>query len=176
MLFIAALMILPGCGSSNAKGGNNSLLAGAPEWVRKSGYGNSDKICAAVGMDTSADTITDDLDYATDRARTELGKQLGIVIKAVHKDYRAKTKGQGMRDDEEKVVDASIGEVNNITVSGSQRVDAWDNGKQLYALVCIDFAKFANAIKDMKNMSEELKAAITERAEKEWDELRNRDK
>ena len=175
-LVFAIALILSACSSTPKNEGDSSesLLSNAPAWVKNSGKSDGKNICAAVGMDTSEETITDDLDFATNRARTELARQTGVVINASFKDEREKAKTNGQRGGQEAIIDAAIQDVNNKLVAFSTRQDAWDNGKQLYVLVCIETEKFLDLVKSMQNMDEETYTHVFERATKQWDELRKR--
>jgi len=171
LVFVLAL-VMSSCGSAPQK---KSKIDLGPDFAKGSKYWPANKICAAYGQDTTPETVNTDIDDATQSGRVELAREMKVVVNAVHKDYHEKLKAKGGRYDEAAIVDASVSQVIDVTVSGSERVDADTtlNGDvdMVWVLVCIDREKFINAIKNAQDLSEALKDEILERATNEWDEL-----
>ncbi len=173
LVFVLAL-VMASCGSASAPQKKSKIDLG-PDFAKGSKYWPANKICAAYGQDTTPETVNTDIDDATQSGRVELAREMKVVVNAVHKDYHEKLKAKGGRYDEAAIVDASVSQVIDVTVSGSERVDADTtlNGDvdMVWVLVCIDREKFINAIKNAQDLSEALKDEILERATNEWDEL-----
>ena len=179
-VFVFTLIVmLSACGSSPQTGEQattrKSILdKDTPLWVRTQEHSDGQKVCAAEGQDTTEDTIMEGMNYAEDGARIKLGKSMESIVNAEYDDYSRKVKAQGGRDDERVIETAGIAQTLNQLVAGARRVDAWDDGKRVWVLVCIDTEKFDAAIKSMNAMSEGLKEAVVQRAHNKWEELRKR--
>lgn len=179
VLFLTLIAIISACGSSPQTGEQatkrKSILdKDTPIWVRTMEHADGSKVCAVDGQDTTEDSIMEDMNYAEDGARTKLGKSMETIVNASYEDYSKKMKASGNRYDERNIETAGIADTLNQVVAGAKRVDAWDNGKSVWVLVCIETEKFDAAIKNMNSMSEGLKEAVTQRAHNKWEELRKR--
>ena len=180
LLFVVTIMTVA-CGSSPQTGEQattrKSILdKDTPIWVRTQEHSDGQKICAAEGQDTTEDTIMEDMNYAEDGARIKLAKSMESIVNAEYDDYSRKIEANGGRDDERVIETAGISQTLNQMVAGARRVDAWDDGKRVWVLVCIETEKFDAAIKNMNSMSEALKEAVVKRAHNKWEELRQRSK
>ena len=74
-------------------------------------------------------------------------------------------------NDEQHIVDVSK-QITDTTLSGTEPKDSWisDSGT-LYILMCADIEKFKDAVSKMGQLSESVRKAVVERADKAFDEL-----
>ena len=152
---------------------------GAPDWVTK-GCGiyfkakGTPMICGVGSVGGSRNISLMRID-ATARARTELARSLQVKVKAMLKDYQATTTGGQdfgtSAADEQNIVDVSK-QITDMTLSGTELEDTWPspNGT-FYALVAMDVDKFKGAISKMGNLSDSVRKAVEERADKAFGEL-----
>jgi hypothetical protein len=152
---------------------------GAPDWVTK-GCGTYYKakgtpmICGvgSVGGSRNPSIMRS---TAEGRARTELARSLQVKVKAMLKDYQATTTGGQdfgtSAADEQHVVDVSK-QITDMTLSGTELVDTWvsPNGT-FYALVTMDVEKFKDSVSKMNNLSDSVRKAVEQRADKAFGEL-----
>ena len=174
VLVLVLSLVMSACGSAPQNGNEpqkKGKISLGPDFTKGSKYWPSGKICASAGENASEESIDQDLDYTTQEARKELARQMGVVVNAVYKDYNRKLTAKGGKSDEGAKVDVSIQRVSDMMVSGSDRYDADTTDSMVWVLVCFDKDKFRDAIKNSKDLSEELKEEIMERATNEWDEL-----
>ncbi|MBR6244058.1 LPP20 family lipoprotein [bacterium] len=173
---ITALMCLFvfSCGSSQKTPGNalKDEFKGAPKWVLSPSSG--DAICAT-GSAGSTRNPQMARTAATGRARTELTRQLDLKVQSMLKDYQSTTTGGEefgtAANDEQHIVDVSK-QITDTTLSGTEQKDAWisDSGT-MYVLVCMEVEKFKGTINSMSQLSEGIRKAVTERADKAFKEL-----
>jgi hypothetical protein len=112
---------------------------------------------------------------ATARARTELARSLQVKVKAMLKDYQATTTGGQdfgtAAADEQHIVDVSK-QITDMSLSGTEVEDTWiSQSGTFYALVAMDVDKFKNAVSKMNNLSESVRKAVEDRAQKSFEEL-----
>ena len=152
---------------------------GAPDWVTKgcSVYYKEKKtptICG-VGSVGGSRNVSLMRSTATARARTELARSIEVKVRAMLKDYQATTTGGQdfgtSAADEQNIVDVSK-QITNMTLSGTELADTWisPNGT-FYALVTMDVDKFKDTISKMGNLSDSVRKAVEERADKAFGEL-----
>lgn len=155
-------------------------MDGAPVWVIKGcatylkGTKDNKNIC---GVGSMGGTRNPSLarTAAEGRARTELARSLQAMVMAMLKDYQATTTGGQefgtAAADEQHVVDVSK-QITDMTLSGTELIDSWisKNGTY-YALVVMNVDKFKDSISKMKNLSESVRQAVIERADKAFGEL-----
>lgn len=159
----------------------NHEFSGAPDWVTKncSCYNNKDKkatpaICG-VGSIGGSRNVSLMRTTATARARTELARSLQVKVKAMLKDYQGSTTGGEnfgtSAADDQFVVDVSK-QITYTTLSGTELVDTWisPNGTY-YVLVVMNVDKFKDAISKMSNLSDSVRKAVEERADKAFEDL-----
>ena len=154
-------------------------LKGAPDWVTKScgiyyKAKGTPMICG-VGSVGGSRNVSLMRSSATARARTELARSLQVKVKAMLKDYQATTTGGQdfgtSAADEQNIVDVSK-QITDTTLSGTELEDTWisPNGT-FYALVAMDVDKFKGAISKMGSLSDSVRKAVEERADKSFGEL-----
>ncbi|MBO4698907.1 LPP20 family lipoprotein [bacterium] len=178
LVFVAAL-IMVACGSSNKKENTpkNAMAAefeGAPKWVMIGGSGSSQEICT-VGSTGGTRNPSLAKNAAVGKGRDELSRMLNVKVQSMLKSYMSTTTGGEeygtAANDEQHIVDVSK-QITDQTLSGTEQKDAWiSNSGTFYALVCMDVNKFSGAIQNMGQLSENIRKAVVERAEKAFDEL-----
>jgi hypothetical protein len=152
---------------------------GAPDWVTKScgtyyKTKGTPMICG-VGSVGGSRNVSLMRTAAEARARAELARSLQVKVKAMLKDYQATTTGGQdfgtSAADEQHVVDVSK-QITDMTLSGTELVDTWvsPNGT-FYALVAMDVEKFKGAVSKMNNLSDSVRKAVEQRADKAFGEL-----
>jgi hypothetical protein len=152
---------------------------GAPDWVTKGcgAYYKAKKtpmICG-VGSVGGSRNVSLIRDTAAARARTDLARSLEVKVKAMLKDYQATTTGGQdfgtSASDEQNIVDVSK-QITDMTLSGTEIEETWitPNGT-FYALVAMDVEKFKGAVSKMTNLSQSVRKAVEERADKAFEEL-----
>lgn len=185
VLALAALSV-SGCAKHPPKPkapgeGFASEMAGAPDWITKNCetyWGKKakmdGKVCA-VGSVGGTRNITMARQGAVARARTEIARTLEVRVAAMLKDYQATvTGGEGFgmeASDEQYIVDVSK-QITQLNLSGTELVETWisPNGT-VFALVVLDVEKFKDIVNKATNLSEAVRKAVVERAEKAFQEL-----
>ena len=156
-------------------------LANAPDWVTRgcsAFWGDQDKnpskLCG-VGSAGGSRNHSLMITAAEGRGRTAIARSLDLHVKAMLKDYQATTTGgeeYGTHAaDEQHVVDVSK-QLTDIDLVGVERQDMWISPSgQVYVLMVYDASKFQDAVSGMKNLSENIRKAVIERADASFKEL-----
>lgn len=156
-------------------------LDGAPGWATKDcavyaqEKGEKPKLC---GVGSSAGTRNYSLarSAAETRARAALAASLEAKVKRMVKDYQATTTGGEnfgtAAADEQHVEDVSK-QVTNMTLSGTRVEDTWisPHDGTCFVLMVLDTEAFKDAVGRMQTLSEGLRKAIVERADRAFREL-----
>jgi hypothetical protein len=91
------------------------------------------------------------------------------------KDYSATTTGGGQYGksaEDAQHLEATSRQVAEETLSGSEMIDTWtSNSGTVYTLVAVKVDKFKGLVSGMKGLSEEIRKAVVDRAEKAFQEL-----
>lgn len=182
LVFVLALGGLAlGCGPSDdkeeVKGALNAELVGAPQWVLMGCAqlgGDQTPICG-VGSFSGTRNISIARSGAIGRARTDLARNLQVKVKALYKDYQATTTGGEdfgtAANDEQHVVDVSK-QITKTTLSGTAVAATWmSQTGTLWVLVKLDPEAFSKALSGMKQLDENVRRAIVERANEAFKEL-----
>ena len=172
---IVFLMVLAACGSTDKKTDNavKNEFDGAPKWVLGSSS-TAQQICG-VGSAAGSRNVSMMRTTAMGRGRTEIARMLELKVQSMLKDYQATTTGGEefgtAANDEQHVVDVAK-QITDLTLSGTEQKESWisDSGT-LYMLMCADLEKFKNTVNSMSQLSESVRKAVTERADKAFDEL-----
>lgn len=178
---VAALIVAFGCannGSSPRETMPNEF-AGAPNWVIEGcrsyvGEPTPTKLCG-VGSFKGSNNISLARTAAMARGRTEIARSLGVKVRSMLKDYQATTTGGEafgeQASDEQHVVDVSK-QITDISLTGTEIQDTWisDSGTY-YTLMVLDVEKFEESVSGMQRLSENVRRAITERAEAAFADL-----
>ena len=150
-------------------------LNGAPVWVRTGRPEGSKEVCG-IGSVGGSRNISLMRTAAEGRARTDIARALKVKVISMLKDAQTTQTGGAdfgaAANDEQYIQDVSE-QVTNHAIAGSELRDTWvsPNGN-FYALVCMDADKFKSQLNAMSQLNETLREAITNRAEKAFDELR----
>jgi hypothetical protein len=179
LIFIVSvifLMVLTACGSADKKGSANvakNEFDGAPDWVLGSSS-TAQQICG-VGSAAGSRNVSMMRTTAMQRGRTEISRMLEIKVQAMLKDYQATTTGGEdfgkAANDEQHIVDVAK-LITDTTLSGTEQKKTWNSDSgTYYVLMCADIEKFKDSVNNMSQLSESVRKAVTERADKAFDEL-----
>lgn len=175
MMFAVALM-MAACGSADKKGTGDAVkneFEGAPKWVLGSSS-TATQICG-VGSAAGSRNVSMMRTAAMGRGRTEIARMLELKVQSMLKDYQSTTTGGEdfgkAANDEQHIVDVAK-QITDINLSGTEQKETWisDSGT-LYVLMCADLEKFKNTVNSMSQLSESIRKAVVERADKAFDEL-----
>jgi hypothetical protein len=176
-----ALVFTSSCASSQPPPKvEKSEFDGAPKWVTQGcsaywGEKKGEKKICGVGSATGTRNISLARTAAQGRARTEIARSLQVQVQSMLKDYQATTTGGQefgkSASDEQHIVDVSK-QITDTTLAGTEQVDTWisPNGT-MWVLVALDVEGFKGAIQKMGQLSESVRKAVVERADKAFDEL-----
>ena len=179
LIFIVSvifLMVLTACGSADKKGSANvakNEFDGAPDWVLGSSS-TAQQICG-VGSAAGSRNVSMMRTTAMQRGRTEISRMLEIKVQAMLKDYQATTTGGEdfgkAANDEQHIVDVAK-LITDTTLSGTEQKKTWNSDSgTYYVLMCADIEKFKDSVNKMNQLSESVRKAVTERADKAFDEI-----
>lgn len=179
----AVLFTCGGCGGTKAKTPATVIaneFDGAPCWVTKGGscYGkDGDKAKYVWGVGSVGGTRNTGLarESALGRARTDIARSLQTRVWAMLKDYQSTTTGGEefgkSAADEQHIVDVSK-QITDLTLSGTEMVDSWiSNSGTFWALARLDVEGFKDAVGRMNQLSESVRQAVVQRADKAFEEL-----
>lgn len=151
----------------------------APDWVTAPSKYRKDvddqKVVCGEGSVGGTANMNMAQSGAAGRARTALARTLETKIKAMLKDYQATTTGGEQfgeaASDEQHIVDASK-QITETTLSGTEVSETWiSSTSTLHSLVCLNVERFKGIVSGMKDLNEQIRVAVVERAEQAWDEL-----
>lgn len=176
MVFVAAA-IFTACGSSEEKKNTGSAvkneLEGAPDWVM--GNENTSKQICGVGSAAGTRNASLARTAAMGRGRTEIARTLQVQVKSMLKDYQSTTTGGeafGQAANDEQHIEDVSKQITDTTLTGSELRKTWiSNPGTLYVLMCIDLQKFKDALNNMTQLNEQVRAAVVERADKAFEAL-----
>jgi ribosomal protein S20 len=152
-----------------------SEFAGAPEWVLQGcnaywGDGGGARICG-VGDAKIGSSMSIARTKATSRARTEISRTLETRVKNMIKDFQEEvTDGESEMTAEQ--FSSTTVSLSKTTLNGTQVEQTWVSpSNQLYILVVLDVEAFENSVREMNEMSDQLRTFIESRARKSFEEL-----
>jgi hypothetical protein len=179
-----AVLVGSGCAGTRPKPAATVVreeLAGAPCWVAKGGscYFKNDaeraKYICGVGSVGGTRNVGLAREAAMGRARTEIARSLAVRVTSMLKDYQATTTG-GVEfgtsaADEQHITNVSK-QITDMTLSGTEIVDSWTSDSGSYYTLCrLDVDGFKDAVRRMKDLSESVRQAVVDRADKAFEEL-----
>ena len=176
VISVLLLLVLSACGSADKKGTGNAVkneFDGAPKWVL--GSSSTAKEICGVGSAAGSRNVSMMRTTAMGRGRTELARMLELKVQSMLKDYQSTTTGGEdfgkAANDEQHIVDVAK-QITDTTLSGTEQKESWisDSGT-LYVLMCSDIEKFKSMVDSMSQLSESVRKAVTERADKAFEEL-----
>ncbi|HNW83587.1 MAG TPA: LPP20 family lipoprotein [bacterium] len=176
LVFVASILV-SGCGSSEEKKNTGSAvkneLEGAPDWVM--GNENTSKQICGVGSAAGTRNASLARTAAMGRGRTEIARTLQVQVKSMLKDYQSTTTGGeafGQAANDEQHIEDVSKQITDTTLTGSELRKTWiSNPGTLYVLMCIDLQKFKDALSNMTQLNEQVRAAVVERADKAFEAL-----
>lgn len=176
---ISLSTLFAACASETPAVGKKPTLASLkpPEWVIKGGGAFKDSNGRAFyGVGSAAGIANYSLQRtaADNRARNDLAKVFEFYTKSLMKDYAASTTaGDFKASAEEQNVEQAIKTVTDAVLSGVQIVDHWEHADrdELFSLARLDLAAFKENFDRHKELSEEVRKAVKERADKLHEEL-----
>lgn len=183
--FVVALcLVLPplsGC-ASKQKGISSEVyqdFKDAPDWFREDCNAylkkGKDEIICGVGIFKGSRNIALAKSAAENRARTNIARALQTQIKAMFKDYQSTTTGGeefGQAAADEQYVEDVSKQITDMTLSGT-RLEKWWVSKSgvTYVLMVLDMENFGAQLSRMKDLNEQLRRQIIDRADKAFREL-----
>jgi hypothetical protein len=109
------------------------------------------------------------------RGRTEIARTLQVQVKSMLKDYQSTTTGGeafGQAANDEQHIEDVSKQITDTTLTGSELRKTWiSNPGTLYVLMCVDLQKFKDALSNMSQLNEQVRAAVVERADKAFEAL-----
>ena len=170
------LLIFQACSSGLPK---RMTLAetNAPEWILKGGGAYDDSIGKAfygVGSSSGINNFSLQRSASDDRARNDLAKTFEFYTKSLTQDYMASTTvGNFEANSEEQMVETGIKTITSATLTGVQIIDHWEHPyrNQLYSLARLDLQKFKQNLDQYKQLSESVRKAVKDRADKLHEKL-----
>ena len=184
-LFAMAVAVLAGGGCAGTKPKPPATvvkqeLAGAPCWVAKGGgcyFKEAERAKYICGVGSVGGTRNVGLarEAAMGRGRTEIARSLSVRVASMLKDYQATTTGGAefgtSAADEQHITDVSK-QITDMTLSGTEIVDSWISDSGTYYARCrLDVEGFKDAVRRMASLSESVRQAVVERADKAFEEL-----
>ena len=171
------ILLLSSCGTTDKKETNNIIkqeFDGAPQWV----IGNAStpsQICG-VGSAAASRNVSMMRTTAMQRGRTEISKIIGTKVSAVLTDYSSKTissnESQKSVSSERQIEDISK-QITESVLSGSEQKDQWTSNSSgtLYVLMCTDVEKFKEIVKNMSQISKNIRNVVSETADEAFNEI-----
>jgi hypothetical protein len=155
-------------------------LAGAPCWVTRGGgcyFKEAERAKYICGVGSVGGTRNVGLarEAAMGRARTEIARSLAVRVTSMLKDYQATTTG-GVEfgtsaADEQHITDVSK-QITDMTLSGTEIVDSWTSDSGTYYALCrLNVDGFKDTVRRMTALSESVRQAVVDRADKAFEEL-----
>ena len=175
---LAALMLTSGCGSKEVTPDEQlpNDFAGAPEWVLQGcgSYWEDDdegaRICG-VGDATIGTSLSIARTKAGARARAEISRTLESKVQNMIKDYQEQVSDGEAEMTAEQFTTTTV-TLSKATLNGTTQERQWvSNSGQLYALYALDSEVFNNSLREMDQMSEQLRRFIESRSAKSFQEL-----
>ena len=148
-----------------------------PEWVMKDSGAFDDsngKAFYGVGSASGIKNYSLQRTAADDRARNNLAKVFEFYTKSLTKDYMASTtSGDFTATSEEQNVEVAIKTITSATLTGVLIIDHWEHPgrNELFSLARLDLVSFKQNLDQHKELAQEVREAIKERADKLHEEL-----
>tara|TARA_Y100001934_G_C12176345_1_gene689232 strand:+ start:194 stop:787 length:594 start_codon:yes stop_codon:yes gene_type:complete len=146
-----------------------------PEWVNK-GSGafknTNDKVFYGVGLADNMQNLSLQRTTADDRAIANLATQIRSVVKRLKKEYESIT-GAGKDTTERVNLDNAMKLLVSETVNGAKIIDHWEHPVKnvLYALARVELKTLQKQIETRKELSDESRNVIKQKAEKLHEEM-----
>ncbi|UCG52847.1 MAG: LPP20 family lipoprotein [Candidatus Latescibacterota bacterium] len=178
-LALGLLVVLSNCGTPAPKLKGAQIareFEGAPCWVIEAcdcSKKTRGMICGVGAMTGTANPALA-RNSATARATTNIARSLQIHVESWLRDYQATVTGDDEFNvaaaDEQVVIDTAK-QITDVTLSGVEIVETWiSKTGTLYVLAALDTEGFSDSVGRIQNLSEEIRRAVIERAERAWSE------
>ena len=174
---ILLLTILSACSSTPETTKTTMGEYEPPEWVMKSSGAFEDsngKAFYGVGSASGIKNYSLQRTAADDRARNDLAKVFEFYTKSLTKDYMASTTtGDFTATSEEQNVEVALKTVTSATLTGVLIIDHWEHPgrNELFSLARLDLISFKKNLDKHKELSNKVREAIKERADKLHEEM-----
>jgi len=174
---LATVVAMAGCGKDVTTPDEQlpNEFAGAPSWVLEGcgAYWDDDdgaRLCG-VGDAKIGRSMSIARTKATSRGRAEIGRTLETKVKSMIKDFQEQvTDGESEMTAEQFSSTTVL--LSKSTLNGTSIQETWiSQTNQLYILVALDIESFENSVREMDEMSSQLRAFIEARARKSFTEL-----
>jgi hypothetical protein len=174
---LATVVAMAGCGKDVTTPDEQlpNEFAGAPAWVLEGcgAYWDDDdgaRLCG-VGDAKIGRSMSIARTKATSRGRAEIGRTLETKVKSMIKDFQEQvTDGESEMTAEQFSTTTVL--LSKSTLNGTSIQETWiSQTNQLYILVALDIESFENSVREMDEMSSQLRAFIEARARKSFTEL-----
>ncbi len=174
---LATVVAMAGCGKDVTTPDEQlpNEFAGAPTWVLEGcgAYWDDDdgaRLCG-VGDAKIGRSMSIARTKATSRGRAEIGRTLETKVKSMIKDFQEQvTDGESEMTAEQFSSTTVL--LSKSTLNGTSIQETWiSQTNQLYILVALDIESFENSVREMDEMSSQLRAFIEARARKSFTEL-----
>jgi hypothetical protein len=174
---LAVVVATAGCGKDVTTPDEQlpNEFAGAPVWVLEGcgAYWDDDdgaRLCG-VGDAKIGRSMSIARTKATSRGRAEIGRTLETKVKSMIKDFQEQvTDGESEMTAEQFSTTTVL--LSKSTLNGTSIQETWiSQTNQLYILVALDIEAFENSVREMDEMSSQLRAFIEARARKSFTEL-----
>ncbi|MFM2415718.1 MAG: hypothetical protein RL385_441 [Pseudomonadota bacterium] len=166
---------LSACSKPSPKSALEAEMQGLPSWALgkcAESLKNKDALCAS-GSVQGMTSVSLARSAAEGRARTELARVLQVRVKSMMKDYQSAAQGgtDNTTSSEQYIEDTSK-QITDVTLSGSRIEETFvSETGTFWALVVLDVDAFKDALKQANELSEQVRAAIVERAQRSFREL-----
>lgn len=182
------LALAAGCGGSSQNTKKEERLgsdfqqrmADAPEWVRR-GCGaytgeQSARVCGTGSM-SGTRNLSMCRSQARSRGRTDIARQLNLVVKSMIEDFQETTTGgeyfDKQADDQQHVQDVTK-QITNVSLPGTREADSWvSSGGDCFSLVVLDVASFGEALKATQQLDRQVRDYVVQNANKAFSELKD---
>jgi hypothetical protein len=166
---------LGACGTPSPKTALEAEMDGLPPWALgkcAESLKNKDALCAS-GSVQGMSSVSLARSAAEGRARTELARVLQVRVKSMLKDYQSAAQGgQDNATSSEQYIEDTSKQITDVTLSGSRIEETFvSKTGTFWALVVLDVDTFKDSLKQANELSEQVRAAIIERAQRSFRDL-----
>jgi hypothetical protein len=151
-------------------------FADAPKWFAMgcgAFFGEKKTLVCGVGLAAGMTNPAMARSAAQGRGRTEIARSLQMRVKAMLKDHQSATQGgPGNKTSSEQHLEDTSKQVTDLTLSGTRLQDSWISPSGTFcALMVLDVNAFKDSLKEMRQLDEQVREAIVQRAERAFAEL-----
>ena len=175
---LAAIIATAGCAGREPSSPEDVMpneFEGAPNWVIQgcSAYWGDDGRTRICGIGSAPLTGSESMarTKAKSRAREDIAQSLETKVRNMVTDYRESvTDGEAEMTAEQFT--STTRSLTRMTLNGTQQQDMWlSPSGELYVLMALDIEAFENSVRQMDEMSDQLRTFIERRARDSFAEL-----